>query len=90
VFVRNPVVFRSDDWVTGGVNIGPNTAPKTFKFAEDLWYCEDRPDRSAPGLPTTEAAGTVDQDPKIIDAAKGDSGTAPGSPATGRGASAFK
>jgi hypothetical protein len=89
VFESNVVVFRSDAWVTGGVNVGPSTAPETFRFAGNLWYCEDRPDRSEPRLPTAETGGVVGKDPRFIDPAKGDFGVGPDSPARGRGAHAL-
>jgi hypothetical protein len=89
VFERNVVVFRSDEWVTGGVNVGPNTAPQTFKFAGNLWYCEDRPGRSEPKLPTAETDGVVGKDPGFVDPAKGNFGVGADSPARDRGAHAL-
>jgi hypothetical protein len=89
VFENNVVVFRSDAWVTGGVNIGPNTAPETFKFSGNLWYCEDRPGRSEPKPPTAETGGLVGKDPQFVDPAKGDFGVRPDSPARDRGAHAL-
>lgn len=89
VFERNIVVFRADEWVTGGVNVGPNTAPETFTFAANLWYCEDRPERSRPQLPTAEKDGIIGKDPRFNDPAKGDFGVSADSPARDRGAPAF-
>jgi hypothetical protein len=89
VFENNIVVFRSTDWAAGGVNIGPKTSPETFKFAGNVWYCEDRPDRSRPQLPTAERDGIIGKDPKFKDAAKGDFGVAADSPARERGAQAL-
>lgn len=89
VFENNVVVFQSGEWVSGGVNIGPNTAPKTFRFAGNLWYCEDRRARSQPNLPTLETGGTVGEDPRFIDPAKGDFGVSHDSPARTRGAHAL-
>jgi hypothetical protein len=76
VFEHNIVVFRAAEWATGGVNTGPKTAPDTFRFAGNLWYCEDRPDRSRPQLPTAERDGIVGRDPRFKDTAKGDFGVA--------------
>jgi hypothetical protein len=90
VFERNVVVFRSDSWSTGGVNVGPKTEPGSFKFAGNLWYCEDRPGSSAPRLPTAEMDGVIGKNPMFADAAKGDFGVAAGSPASDRGAHAMK
>lgn len=88
-FENNVVVFRSDAWVTGGANVGPKTEPKTFKFAGNVWYCEDRPERSAPQLPTAEKDGTVGKNPQFIAPAKGDFGVSPDGPAKDRGAHAL-
>ncbi|HLO97090.1 MAG TPA: right-handed parallel beta-helix repeat-containing protein [Fimbriimonas sp.] len=86
VFESNLVVFRSDQWFSGGVNIGGGTLPQTFQFAKNFWFCSDRPDRSKPSLPTTETGGVYGQDPLLIDPTKGDLGVKPGSPAAKIGA----
>ncbi len=67
------------------LNIGPNTEPKTFTFANNLWYASDKPASSKPSLPVTESAGIVGQDPAFADAAKGDYTISAGSPAAGKG-----
>ncbi|HTQ10037.1 MAG TPA: right-handed parallel beta-helix repeat-containing protein [Fimbriimonadaceae bacterium] len=64
-FEDNIVVFRSDRWFEGGVNVGPKTAPETFRFARNWWYCNDKPDRSRPTLPTAEEGGSYGQDPMV-------------------------
>lgn len=56
-FTDNTIVFDSTRWSEGGVNIGSGTAPATFKFARNWWYCADSPERSRPRLPTTEVDG---------------------------------
>lgn len=89
VFTDNLVVFRSDQWFEGGVNIGPHTAPETFRFARNFWYCLDDPSKSQPTLPTPEEAGTYGQDPQFQDAARGDLRLRPGSPAEKVGAEAL-
>jgi hypothetical protein len=89
VFERNIVVFRSGSWVDGGVNIGPDTEPKTFKFAENLWYCEDQPEKSAPQLPAVEKDGVIGKNPFFKDPAKGDFGVGSDSPAREIGAHAL-
>ena len=88
VFEDNVVVFRSDGWGEGGVNVGPKTAPETFRFARNLWYCEDRPDRSRPTLPTKETDGVVGKDPQFEDAEAGNFTPKRGSPAAGKGSTA--
>ena len=62
-FSDNVIVFESARWNEGGVNIGPGTAPKTFRFARNWWFCRDRPARSTPRLPSVEAAGVYGKDP---------------------------
>ena len=88
VFEDNIVVFRSDAWAAGGVNIGPETAPETFSFARNVWYCVDDP-RLGPNLPTEEQDGIVGVDPLLIDPEGGDFSLRPGSPAEGRGHTAL-
>jgi parallel beta helix pectate lyase-like protein len=89
-FEDNIVVFRSDGWSEGGVNIGSGTAPETFRFARNVWYCEDQPQRSQPRLPTPEMGGVVGKDPLFKDPGQGDFSLREGSPAAGKGATALK
>jgi Right handed beta helix region len=89
VFENNLVVFQSEKWIDGGVNVGPSTASKTFRFARNLWYCEDRPERSTPKLPVVEKDGIVGKDPILRDPAKKDFGVKADSPAATRGAHAL-
>ncbi len=84
VFTDNIVVFRSDRWGEGGVNIGPATAPETFTFARNVWYCVDRPELG-PTLPTAEEDGLVGEDPRFVAPDEGDFSLQEGSPATGKG-----
>lgn len=88
VFTDNIVVFRSDAWSEGGVNIGPGTAPETFSFARNVWYCEDRP-ALGPTLPALETGGLVGADPLLADPEAGDFSLREGSPAAGRGHTAL-
>ncbi len=57
-FTDNTIVFDSARWGGGGVNLGGGTAPETFRFARNWWYCADHPGRSQPQLPTPETDGT--------------------------------
>ena len=88
VYSDNIVVFRSDEMVDA-VNIGPNTAPSTFRFARNLWYCIDSPGRSKPSLPTAEKDGIYGKDPLLKDPSRGDFGVRQGSPAAKIGAHAL-
>lgn len=63
VFSDNVIIFDSAQWASGGVNVGPGTAPETFSFARNWWWCHDRPDRSRPTLPTPEVGGVYGRDP---------------------------
>lgn len=85
-FEKNIVVFNSAHWFEGGVNIGPGTEPKSFRFANNLWYCLDKPERSQPTLPTPETNPQIAQDPLFKDPAKGDFTLQPKSPAVKIGA----
>ena len=76
-FTDNIIVFRSDAWAGGGVNIGGGTAPETFEFARNVWFCRDHPDRSKPTLPAPEQDGLYGTDPQLRD----DLRPAPNSPA---------
>jgi hypothetical protein len=84
-FVDNVIVWRSDELVET-VNIGPNTAPETFRFRGNAWYCLDRPEHSRPSLPTPETGGRYGTDPRLRDPEKGDLRLLPDSPASGKGA----
>lgn len=63
-FEHNLIVFRRAG-VAIQVNIGPHTSPETFVFADNLWYCEDRPQASRPDLPTAETGGVYGIDPQL-------------------------
>ncbi|MBI5689366.1 MAG: hypothetical protein HZC55_04660 [Verrucomicrobia bacterium] len=62
-FADNLVIFEAARWAEGGVNVGAGTAPETFRFARNWWYCVDRPARSQPKLPVPEQGGVYGRDP---------------------------
>jgi arylsulfatase A-like enzyme len=62
-FEHNLIVFRQAD-VNTFVNIGPHTQPETFRFADNWWFCEDRPAASTPKLPAAETGGIYGIDPR--------------------------
>ena len=82
---NNIIVFKSNQWYEGGVNIGPNTTPQTFVFSGNVWYCLDNPAKSAPRLPSREQGALIGQDPLLRNPAKHDFGLMSGSPAKGKG-----
>lgn len=85
-FSDNLVVFQSDNWGAGGVNIGPNTQPETFTFARNFWFCRDLPARSRPSPPTPETGGVYGVDPLV----NADGSIKAGSPAAKVGAHALR
>lgn len=89
VFTDNLIVFQSSQWAEGGCNIGPNTAPETFVFARNAWYCEDQPQRSRPTLPTVEAEGVYGTKPVFVNEATGNYDQTEASPTKAYGAAAL-
>jgi len=59
----NRIVFRRSQ-VQIEINIGPDTAPETFRFEKNRWFAEDRPQASRPKLPTEEKDGVYGSDPR--------------------------
>jgi hypothetical protein len=88
-FTDNLVVFHSRDWGEGGVNIGAGTAPDTFRFVRNWWYCFDEPTRSRPRLPVAEVDGVYGKSPLLRDPETGDLRLQPDSPARSVGAGAL-
>ncbi len=84
-FADNIVAFRAGELVAT-VNIGPDTAPGTFRFAGNFWYVIDDPARSAPDLPTSETDGVIGRNPLFVDPERGDFHLQPDSPAAAFGA----
>jgi hypothetical protein len=72
VFSNNVIAFRSDE-TRGTTNIGAGTAPDSFKFSENHWYCIDRPERSNRlSLPVRETGGSYGKDPRFVNPSEGD------------------
>lgn len=88
-FSRNIVVFRSDEWREGGVNIGPGTDAASFRFEGNVWFCADAPARSRPKLPAEEKKGVYGTDPGLMDPEMGDLRLRKDSPAREAGADAL-
>ncbi|MCH8829815.1 MAG: right-handed parallel beta-helix repeat-containing protein [Planctomycetes bacterium] len=72
-FTHNIIALRADE-ISSAVNIGPQTAPETFKFSDNFWYCIDRHEKTRKliQLPTSESNGIYGQDPKFKDASRRD------------------
>jgi len=87
-FTDNLIAYRASE-VSTPVNVGTGTAPETFEFTRNYWFCIDAPARSVPVLPTPEKDAQGGSDPRFLDAEKGDLKLAEGSPARGHGASAW-
>ncbi|MFO8012221.1 MAG: right-handed parallel beta-helix repeat-containing protein [Phycisphaerae bacterium] len=69
-FAHNLAVWREGD-VRSHVNVGPDTHPETFTFAENLWYEVDgSAGRSRPRLPAKETGGVYGKDPGLADLAR--------------------
>jgi len=80
VFTNNLVSFARSALSTH-LNIGPDTAPATFTFANNLWYAWDAPAQSQPALPSPETNGIYGVDPDLGPGYR----IGPGSPAAGTG-----
>jgi len=63
-FVNNIVVVNNQ--LSTDLNIGPNTSPSTFQFANNLWYHLDNAGWRGPQLPATETQGIVQQNPQFV------------------------
>jgi hypothetical protein len=81
--VNNLFYFDRSDLSTY-VNVGPNTAPTTFVFSNNLWYAHNNPAQSQPNLPVAETDGIVGQNPLLVDPG-GDYHLQSTSPAIGKG-----
>jgi hypothetical protein len=68
-FERNIVAFRREELQTA-VNVGPNTAPKTFAMVGNAWYCLDMPDRSRPESVIEEVDALYGKNPQFRDEEK--------------------
>ena len=64
VFENNLVVWNASE-LSRTVNIGPDTDPQSFVFANDLWYAQDAPESSEPELPANEPGAVIGVDPQL-------------------------
>lgn len=82
-FINN-IVYLGDNLNTE-VNVGPNTAPETFLFSNNLWFNADDTNWNGPNLPVAETGGLLNADPLFADAANYDFSIPANSPAAGSG-----
>lgn len=81
---RNNIIYL-DNRVSTECNMGPNTAPETFTFSNNLWYRIDQLNWNGPVLPVTDADQMVNEDALFIAPDLEDFRLQPGSPAIGNG-----
>jgi len=62
---ENRITFRRSQ-VQTDINIGPGTAPETFRFENNHWLAEDQPQASQPRLPVEEKTGSVRPRPLLL------------------------
>ncbi|MBL7807739.1 MAG: T9SS type A sorting domain-containing protein [Saprospiraceae bacterium] len=81
---RNNIVYLSVNNIPNP-SIGPNTAPQTFTFSNNLWYNKDNPSWIGPNLPVTETNQLLNQDPLLTNPGNNDFSIPANSPAAGNG-----
>lgn len=81
----NNIVYYERAVIATHVNIGGDTSPATFTFANNLWFAHDNPSRSGPSLPVPEQDGIIGKDPAFLSVEKGIYSIGPKSPAVGAG-----
>jgi hypothetical protein len=65
VFEKNMVVFDRRVGRPEFINVGPGTAPETWKFVDNAWF-DTEGDRK-PRLPGTETGSVYQVDPELVD-----------------------
>ncbi len=83
-FVNN-IVFIDGAAASPTFNIGPNTRPESFYFANNLWYHFLSADWTGPNLPTSEFNGIIGEDPLFENFSQDNFNLSPNSPAIGNG-----
>lgn len=63
VVKNNKIVFRRSQ-VQTDLNIGPAVEAESFRFENNHWFAEDRPEASRPRLVVAESGGTYGKDPR--------------------------
>jgi hypothetical protein len=88
VISENIIAFRRSE-LRQVLNIGSGTAPETFRFSRNFWYCLDDPGRSRPRLPAGERDGVYGKDPLFRNPGEEDLRLQAGSPARKMGPGAM-
>lgn len=83
VIANNIMVI--DNQVNTFVNVGPNTRPDTFRFANNLWFHTTNSNFRGPSLPVGEQNSVVQKDPQFKDLQNHDFRIEKNSPAIGKG-----
>lgn len=83
-FINN-LIYYDGSQISVHCNIGANTDPASFQFANNLWFDHHQPDRSRPNLPASESNAIYALDPKFKNASSNDFSIYPGTPAVGKG-----
>lgn len=83
-FINNLVYYTNG--ISTHVNIGPDTAPNTFTFSNNLWYNASSPGSSTPNLPVVETSPVIGEDPLFFNYANEDYSLTSSSPAVNAGA----
>jgi hypothetical protein len=81
---RNNIIYRGNSLSTD-CNIGPNTAPQTFHFSNNLWYNYQDSGWPGPILPVTDSNNIVGSNPLFTNASAEDFSISMSSPAMGNG-----
>ena len=81
---RNNIIYI-DNRVNVECNIGPNTAPETFTFSNNLWFHSENSNWPGPDLPATDVDNIIGEDPLFEDIPSENFALLENSPAIGNG-----
>jgi hypothetical protein len=79
---RNNIVYLGD--IRTETNVGPNTRPESFTYADNLWYNYQDSSWSGPSIPVADPTMILGSDPLFADTLSRDFRLLAGSPAIGR------
>ncbi len=82
---RNNIVYLGNRAAGPAINIGPNTAPGTFTFSNNLWYNFENASWNGPNVPVVDSDRVLGEDPLLVDPQNGDFSLRSNSPAIGKG-----